>query len=67
MDTGYGTEYGGKKKTYKIPKTPRKSIVVPLNPSEKIELRFYSSKSDFTSWFGTTEELRNCLNTGKRG
>jgi len=46
----------------------RKSIVVPLNPGEKIELRFYGEdKADIRrSWFGTTEELANVIDTGRR-
>lgn len=47
----------------------RRFIVVPLNPEEQIEIRFYGEdKSDVTSyWSGTTEELRNVLDTGRRG
>ncbi len=46
----------------------RKSLTVPLNPGEQINIRFYGEdKSDILSeWFGTTEELRNLLNTGRR-
>lgn len=46
----------------------RKFLVVPLNPKEQIEIRFYGEdKSDVTSyWLGTTEELRSVLDTGRR-
>lgn len=49
-------------------KTRRKSIVVPLNPGEAVEIRFYGQdKSDvLRSWFGTTEELQHVLHTGRR-
>jgi len=60
------SEYG----KFKSRKTqePRKSIIVPLNPGEKIEIRFYQEDKTKIpkSWFLTTEELHNVLKTGRR-
>lgn len=65
MKMTYGEQYRHKK-AHKKPQRCQE-IVVPLNPNEKIEIRFYfPDKSKVpVSWFGDTERLKEKL--GLRG